>query len=677
MPMQISGVTIQGGMNILPRAGAPSPSPTPGPSPAPGPSDPDFSNVVFMFDGDGTDGGANNAFTDSSTNGHAITETGSVIQGSFSPYGDNWSNYFDGNDHLNTPPVTFGTNNFTIEAWVMFDNASATQNPIIVLGNDGYNDWQLDTASSNIRFQHTSGNFSGTTTLQDNTWYHVAVVREGTGTNQIKIYLNGALEATSTVSENFDGTGNIKIARNRGNSYYMSGYISNVRLVNGTAVYTSAFTPSTAPLTAISGTSLLTCQSNRFVDESTNNHTVTVNGDPEVTPFSPFAPTAAYSPATRGGSGLFATGDGTTNNLTATVNAIGTNNFTIEMWLYNTEQNNQPILDLGGYQDGISIRYDQSGTDRISGYIKGAALTYVNDPTPNQWIHFALTRSGSTVKAFYNGIQTLSTTDSSDLTRTNLKIGGINSGGVSGNDSYTGYMSDVRIVIGDALYTTDFTPPTAPLTAVTNTELLLGFQDSAIYDYSGLNNIDTVGNAQIDTAIKKYGTGSVKFDGSGDYLIAGENPDLAPGAGDFTVEFWMYGVTNTFYNGLYQNYTDGVSRTTALRINTNVTDQTSLMVQTAATGLITTASGVVTANAWNHVALVRNGSSLVLYVNGVSAGSTTNTTDFSDGYAVIGNAAYNGTNYFFNGYLDDLRITKGAARYTSNFTPPTAALPKF
>lgn len=194
---------------------------------------------------------------------------------------------------------------------------------------------------------------------------------------------------------------------------------------------------------------------------------------------------------------------------------------------------------------------------------------------------------------------------------------------------------------------------------------------------SNSHTVTAVGDTQISTSIKKFGTGSVKFDGSGDYLIAGENLELAPGAGDFTVEFWMYGITggNNFYNGLYQNYTNAENRTTALRINTHNADQTSLMVQTAATGLITTSSGVVTSDAWNHVALVRNGSSLVLYVNGVSAGSTTNTTNFSDGYAIIGNARYGSNDYLFAGYIDDFRITKGVARYTSNFTAPTAAFP--
>jgi len=236
----------------------------------------------------------------------------------------------------------------------------------------------------------------------------------------------------------------------------------------------------------------------------------------------------------------------------------------------------------------------------------------------------------------------------------------------------------VRFVNGTAVYTSAFTPNTSPLTAITNTSLLIQGQNSAIFDYTGKNNIDTVGDAQLDTAIKKFGTGSVKFDGTGDELLATQNSALALGAGDFTIECWIYPISNSFYNGIYQNNTDGNGASGALRITTNNNDQTSLQIATAATGLIYTSTGVVTANDWNHIALVRSGSgsnNLVIYVNGVSAGTATNTTNFSDDYAQIGNAAYNSTDYFFNGNIDEFRLTPGVARYTANFTPPTAEFP--
>ena len=131
MAMQISGVTIQGGMNILPSAGAPSPSPTPAPS------DPDFSNVVFMFDGDGTNGAQNNTFVDGSSNGYTVTENGTVIQGSFSPYSlpsgraytgtDGGSIYIgdDQNNYLSVSASSFSTTatNYTIEAWAYWESA--------------------------------------------------------------------------------------------------------------------------------------------------------------------------------------------------------------------------------------------------------------------------------------------------------------------------------------------------------------------------------------------------------------------------------------------------------------------------------------------------------------------------------------------------------------------------
>jgi hypothetical protein len=677
MAMQISGVTIQGGMNILPAGGSPSPAPTPGPS------DPDFSNVVFMFDGDGTNGGANNTFTDSSTNSHAVTESGSVVQGSFSPYGDHWSNYFDGSstilDVSGHPGLNFGSGDFTLECFVSLNsNASTYQAITDPRGSASDNVPLLSIHNTGVVYYFAGGStrILGTTVLNTNQWYHIALVKNSGTTT---LYLDGSSEGSFSDGLTYIQPTTFRIGqRYTSGTYTLDGYLSNVRVVKGTALYTSAFTPPTDPLTVVNNTELLTCSSNRFVDESTNNSTITISGTPKVAPFSPFKNSDARNITVDGGSASFK-GDGDDYLTSGSTALIHSGSFTVEGWIYPRESSNDYLIAQGtqggpgrfnvGLSSGDS--FTQIGGDDVRG---GSVNTY-------SWNHLAATynSSTSTLELFLNGVSqgTTSVSDTIQNTTTHVGILGDSWRG-SNNDYYAldGLVSNIRVV-ESVIYTTNFTPPTSPLTAVTNTELLLNFQDSAIYDYSGLNNIDTIGNAQIDTAIKKFGTGSVKFDGSGDYLIAGENPNLAPGAGDFTVEFWMYGITNNFYNGLYHNYTDAFNRTTALRINTNNADQTSLMVQTAATTLIATSSGVVTASAWNHIALVRNGSSLVLYVNGTSAGSTTNTTNFSDGYAIIGNAAYNNTGYFFNGYIDDFRVTKGVARYTSNFTPPTAALPKY
>jgi hypothetical protein len=240
---------------------------------------------------------------------------------------------------------------------------------------------------------------------------------------------------------------------------------------------------------------------------------------------------------------------------------------------------------------------------------------------------------------------------------------------------YTGYISNTRVVIGTAVYTAAFTPPTAPLTAITNTSLLLNFTNAGITDATAKNVLETVGNAQISTAQSKFGGSSMYFDGTGDYLTSNvATPDLyAFGSGDFTIECWVYfsGVASVqcFYDSrpastqgayplIYLN-SDGT-----IRYFVSSADQIT--------------SSAVSANTWYHLAVSRSGTSTKLFINGNQSGSTyTDSTSYlnASGRPWIGINANTTNTQGLNGYIDDLRITKGFARYTANFTPPSVALP--
>jgi hypothetical protein len=164
------------------------------------------------------------------------------------------------------------------------------------------------------------------------------------------------------------------------------------------------------------------------------------------------------------------------------------------------------------------------------------------------------------------------------------------------------------------------------------------------------------------------------FDGTGDYLNAGKNEMFSIGsAEDFTFEAWIYAasVSDVSVFGI------GSSTTFAYRI---LSGSPYIYVQTTG-GLLN--SGTITANTWTHIAISRSGGTMRSFLNGVQAASVANTGSFSASagtgagvYAGAANLAGASTpGYVFNGYIDDLRFTKGYARYTANFTAPTAAFP--
>ena len=278
-----------------------------------------FNLVSLLLPGDGTNGAQNNTFIDSSTNNFTITRNGNTTQGTFSPFSQTgWSNYFDGSDDgFSYSGTTFGSGAWTIELWFYFTGSSFTGTIQLMEGTTDSLALGITSATS-IRVDEVNVSNDAYTvpTMSTNTWYHLAVVKDGSG-NQT-LFLNGTRSSTGVTTTVRDFTSaTVRIANSTIGATDYTGYISNLRIVTGSAVYSpsaSTITVPTAPLTAISGTQLLTCQSNRFIDNSSNAYALTISSTPSVQAFSPFAPTAAYDAATNGGSGYF---DGTGDYLTS------------------------------------------------------------------------------------------------------------------------------------------------------------------------------------------------------------------------------------------------------------------------------------------------------------------------------------------------------------------------
>ena len=642
-------------------------------------SDPYFMYNSLLLPGNGSNGAQNNTFLDSSTNNFTITRTGNTTQGTFSPYGPNWSNYFTGvSNYLGFSTVTLGSN-YTIEFFVNFPTAPSANNIIISNANGGGGTNWIGINTSVLVFSYSGTNRSFSFTPVAGTWYYIQII--GTAST-VSAYVNGAQIGTTQA-------GPTSFAVDRINGYPslgFVGYLSNMRLTN--AANSVSSTP-TIPLTAISNCVLLTCQSNRFIDNSSSALTITTSGSPTIQRFSPFEPSAAYSSSTIGGSGYF---DGNGDYLTAAADTafdFGTGDFTIECWVYPiTNGLNYPtfLSSVTGWSAGASgHRYNNAGyANKFWFGLNGSAGVSGGDPFmastntfPSQsWYHYSITRSGNTFRMFVNGALENTQTYAGSY---NAGLGGLRAGlstwdGAQGY--FTGNISNLRMVKGTAVYTSAFTPPTAPVTAISGTSLLLNYTNAGIIDNTMLNNLETVGDAKISTTQNKFGSGSMYFDGTGDYLSSISSLNFGI-TNIFTVECWLYltalpSGSNAMYitdfrGGTTNNYTFGVIDNSG---------NTRLYAYSGSIASEIRGSTNMTTGTWYHLAYVNTGSTLTGYLNGVSQGTMAVSFNQAATNLIVG-ARYTGATEYVSGYIDDLRITKGYARYTSNFTPPTSAFPTY
>jgi hypothetical protein len=636
-------------------------------------------------------------FQDESEYQHIITRTNNVAQGTFSPFSQaGWAvNFGGGSSNINlASSADFALGGaFSFECWVyqtsipnfvdLLDVRTSNEVGSLGISATGFPRWQNGPSTGSL--------VTGSTALTLNQWNYLLFVADASGCS---IYLNGQRIAnTAQVATWPTSARPCFIGGSFGNASggSLSGFIADARLIKGSTPYSSTATSVTVPtalLPFVTNTVLQCCRTNRFAN-TVNSASMTANGTTSITAFSPFKP-PVYEAQTHGGSAYF---DGAGDYLSSAysiANTAFTGDFCLECFVYfnalpSTKSFGMKIASAGnGSNSGWYFQATTANVFNISTYGSGPSLTGTTVLTANQWYHVALVRSGANFSIFVNGTRDATTSSGSaafaNTAATALFLGTYSGDAGNSNHQFSGYIASCRIVNGFSVY--DATQPSilipsSPLPLINNTSLLLNFTNGGVIDSTGKNVIESMGNSGVvTTALKKYGTGSMFFDATADQQRVTPQAQPVLGNGDWTVEFWAY--ANATPAGGY------CGRFVFSNAGFFIRNASGTVIDCGWSGsgaAITTASGVAAANTWQHIALAKSGNTVNLYVNGVCRGTTASWTwnEYTSEYFIVG-STYTGSEYF-NGYIDDFRVTRGLARYTGStvgttyFTAPTKALP--
>lgn len=376
--------------------------------------------------------------------------------------------------------------------------------------------------------------------------------------------------------------------------------------------------------------------------------------------------------------------DGNSDYLTIPDHAdwnFGTGKFTIECNVYfNTVSNFATIFNqfVSG-TDFNRILYNASvlSCQFYSGGV-GLAFNFPFVPSTGIWYHIMLVRDGDTAgtwHAYIDGVeQTKTLTDGAyNVTVPNLAQP-LWIGYDSANSGYVnGYIDEYRISNVARQTAASFTVPTAAYTSDANTLLLL-HMDSL--DITGNNALSFYGDAQLDTAQKKYGTASLRLDGTGDYVTLADSADWDITTGDFTIAgFFM--IDDLPGNGVKQTIASQYASATSYWelgiLNTLGTYSLYFKFYNGAAQTVTVDFTTLLADTFYHLAMTKSGNNYYFFQDGVQLGTTqVNALSVLAVAGVLQIGAYNGTNNPYDGWIDDMEIDKGYARYTAAFAVPVS-----
>ena len=180
-------------------------------------------------------------------------------------------------------------------------------------------------------------------------------------------------------------------------------------------------------------------------------------------------------------------------------------------------------------------------------------------------------------------------------------------------------------------------------------------------------------DAQLDTTVKKFGTAALKLDGANDSISVPSSGDLGFGTNtDFTIEFWAYANTTGLSSATLFDLRDNGTDAEGLSLAFRAAGEVDLRVGTT-TAITGSGAGIAT-GVWKHYAVAREGTDTRLFVDGTQRGiKFSDTTDYGSSKGIVFGADFDGASNNVTGWIDEVRIEKGVAKYTSNFTAPTSA----
>ena len=577
--------------------------------------------------------------------------------------------FFDGsNDYLSissNSDFQLGTGDFTVEFfWNANSGNSGNYQQIVGTQSDGSTTsgiWRIGTRTTSNQIYFSSADGSGfdepiwNVNVNDQAWYHIAITR---ASGYVYCYVNGVQQTnvgeSNNITRSLTTSNALYIGRNARDATFIKGNVSNLRIVKGTAVYTSNFTTPTVALTNITNTTLLACQSSTSVTAATvSTGSISANGAPE-TSFGPFTGTGG-----KGGMVWIKDRSNSYNYvLQDTVRGAGATT-KLGSNLTAGQNDGDNALQWSGYvsafnNSGFSL--DKTG----SGAIDWANVNKSGDEYAS-WSFREQTGFFDIVTYTGNGSGSARTLDHN--------LGSI-PGFIalkkysSGSSSWVVYHRDLStngyLVLDSS--TQEQTSANGSINSATSTQFTVGvdFNDNATnyvaYIFAG-------GESGADTAR------SVEFDGSGDYLSLASSSDLSSGTGDFTFEAWVKSNHGTSGSSqcIYDNRSGTGSNSTGFFLGRMSAHSGKVELYTDGNYRNTNGPSFYEGQ-WNHVAVVRQSNVIKLYLNGTESGDEYSVTnDYSNTTARIGTGV--GGSDAWQGEISNVRFIKGTALYTSSFRP--------